>query len=104
MSQKKQIQPSSSSQIQNSNLVEEAKELLLINCLDDEICWRCKNIIQLNICSETKEEKINAFMYELQDEGKIFQYNIDCHFDGITIRYIDKLKNYEVKLLDFTFI
>lgn len=104
MSQKKQIQPSYSSQIQNSNFAEEAKELLLINCLDDEICWHCKNIIQLNICSETREEKINAFMHRLEDEGKIFQYNIDSHFDGITVKYINKLKDYKVMILDFTFI
>lgn len=104
MSQKKQTQLLSSLQTQNSNLVKEAKEVLLINCLDDEICWQCKNIIRLDICSETKEEKINAFMHRLEDEGKIFQYSIDCHFDGITIKYIGKFNEYEVKLLDFTFL
>ena len=52
-------------------------------------------LIEYKPTFQTKGEKINAFMHELRDESKIFQYNIDYHFDGITIRYIDKLKNYE---------
>lgn len=103
MLQKKPPPPSSSLQIQNSDLAEEAKTLLLCKTVDDEIVYTCKNIIsKLNSLNDV-EFYINNYLSILYTENKIDIFDIQKHPDGISVRYKTLISS-EVKLLDFTFI
>jgi len=103
MLQKKPTQLSSSLQIQNSDLAEEAKTLLLCKTIDDEIVYTCKKIIsKLNFLNDV-EFYINNYLNILYTENKIDIFDIQKHPDGVSVRY-KVLINSEIKLLDFTFI
>jgi hypothetical protein len=96
------MQHLSSLQTQNSKeIINEVKEMLLCNTLEEHIIYNCKNMFLKYNCLDDIDIYINYYMENLKIDNKIFNYIVKTHLGGITVQYKISCQDWEIKLLDF---